>query len=53
MTKWGDWSPCSVTCGRGYKLRQKSYLDDYAAQKFKCNYRLSDRRECFAVVGEW
>ncbi|XP_011300442.1 spondin-1 isoform X2 [Fopius arisanus] len=45
-TRWGEWEPCSVTCGRGIRLRQKKYRDEQAAAANNCNVRLTDKQEC-------
>ncbi|KAG7203741.1 hypothetical protein KM043_013767 [Ampulex compressa] len=46
VSPWGEWSDCSVTCGKGNKLRQRHYLDETAAMLNKCNESLTDRTAC-------
>ncbi|XP_058789288.1 spondin-1-like isoform X2 [Phymastichus coffea] len=48
-TAWSDWQPCSVTCGHGHKLRQRSYLNEPRASKHGCNEKLTQRDSCWPV----
>ncbi|KAF7408218.1 hypothetical protein HZH66_002755 [Vespula vulgaris] len=47
VTSWGDWSECTVTCGKGSKLRQRHYRNETAAIANKCNTSLTDRTTCY------
>ncbi|KAL6439856.1 hypothetical protein ACFW04_004111 [Cataglyphis niger] len=47
VTSWGEWSVCSVTCGRGIQLRQRLFRDEAAANANKCITTLTDRKHCY------
>ncbi|XP_043479845.1 spondin-1-like isoform X2 [Leptopilina heterotoma] len=51
MTPWGDWGPCSVQCGQGTSLRQRHFVDNYAATKTNCKDSQSDRKICYGGGG--
>ena len=44
---WADWSPCSATCGRGVKYKQRRYKNEES--KYICHKRLTERAGCEAV----
>ncbi|XP_048525881.1 spondin-1 [Dendroctonus ponderosae] len=46
-TNWSDWSPCSVTCGRGVKYKQRRYKNDDS--KYICHKKLTERATCEAT----
>lgn len=45
VTEWSDWSPCTATCGKGMKYRQREYYNE--AAKYKCNKPLTSRKFCY------
>ncbi|XP_039746457.1 spondin-1 isoform X1 [Pararge aegeria] len=46
LSGWGEWSPCSVTCGIGYQERSRAVLAQPGPGGAPCPERLSRRRRC-------
>jgi hypothetical protein len=46
VADWSDWSPCSVSCGNGYKIRTRLYLIPFVPDRTCEGLRLHQRVEC-------
>lgn len=51
-TGYSDWTPCSVTCGKGIHMRTREYLKPEQAARFQCNRQLISKEMCVADVAE-
>ncbi|KYN37274.1 Spondin-1 [Trachymyrmex septentrionalis] len=49
VSPWGEWSECSVTCGKGIKLRQRHFRNEASAIANKCSTSLTSRRTCYST----
>uniref|UniRef100_A0A182N3K1 Spondin-1 n=1 Tax=Anopheles dirus TaxID=7168 RepID=A0A182N3K1_9DIPT len=51
-TEYTDWTPCSVTCGKGIRMRTREYLQPDGAATARCNRQLIAKEMCVAPVPE-
>lgn len=46
VTQWSDWSPCMVSCGKGFQVRTRVYLNSHSAAI--CRMELMQKQMCMA-----
>lgn len=51
-TEYTGWSSCSVSCGKGLRMRTRSYLMPEKAAMFKCNRQLVSKEMCVSSIPE-
>ncbi|XP_057657573.1 spondin-1 [Diorhabda carinulata] len=52
VTEYTNWTKCSVTCGKGLRMRNREYIFPEKAKLSGCNRQLVSKEMCVAAVAE-
>lgn len=52
LTPYTEWSPCSVTCGKGIRKRTREYVNPEAAAAADCSRQTVSKEMCAASIAE-
>lgn len=52
VSSYSEWSPCSVSCGKGLRMRSREYLQPERALAAKCTRQLISKEMCVAPIPE-
>lgn len=52
VTEYTEWTPCSVTCGKGIRMRTRQYVDERLSKASSCNRQLVSKEMCVADIPE-
>ncbi|KAL3267359.1 hypothetical protein HHI36_011490 [Cryptolaemus montrouzieri] len=52
VTEYSNWSNCSVSCGKGLRMRTREYRMPQKAIMFNCNRQLVSKEMCVAEIPE-
>ncbi|CAH1173684.1 unnamed protein product [Phaedon cochleariae] len=52
VTEYSDWNSCSVTCGKGLRMRSRQYRSPERARMSNCNRQLVSKEMCVANIPE-
>ncbi|XP_047736020.1 spondin-1 [Hyalella azteca] len=50
VSQWSEFSACSVTCGKGLRMRSRSYLVPMKATASLCRRQLEEKEMCAASI---
>lgn len=50
VSEWTSWSDCSVTCGKGLRMRKRTYNIPMKADMMNCDRQLVEKEMCLANI---
>lgn len=50
VIEYSSWSPCSVSCGKGIRMRQREYVNPALALRAGCDRQLISKEMCVADI---
>jgi len=53
VAEWTDWSPCSVSCGQGYKIRTRVFTLSFVPNRVCEGVRLTEKQDCRSESCPW